>query len=308
MLALTNVTYTYPGAQHPALDSLSLSLDDRDRLGLLGLNGAGKSTLVALLMGVQEPSSGKLLINGKPAKLGRCDVGFVPQDYAFYNDLSIKHNLEYFASLVYPSSSRNRRNAVARVVEQCELDDILTRLAGQCSGGEKRRLNLAIALLRLPSLLILDEPTANVDPRARSLIVNLVEQLSANGMTIVYTSHLLSEVERLCNKIALVHKGELLRYGLTERLLNQGEEKLSLTTATNLSEIQTATLRERLGEALTIDQRVCLIDLTQSTLTLTDTVSLFAQLSIELCAISTQSGSLEQFFLELTQRASEEVQ
>ncbi|PKM30570.1 MAG: ABC transporter ATP-binding protein [Gammaproteobacteria bacterium HGW-Gammaproteobacteria-11] len=229
LLDIDQLTFGY--RQQPALlADISLRLADGDMLGLLGPNGAGKTTLVSLITGLLQPSHGTISLNGKPVRLGDRRIALVPQEYAFYPRLSGRENLTYFAGVQGLKGSAAKQ-AVDRVLAQCALTSSQHQRAARYSGGLKRRLNFAIALLSPPQLLILDEPTANVDPQTRKLLLDIVRDLNREGVGIIYTSHLLGEVENLCNQVALLHEGRVVLHGSMHDLLEETQHFVSLKTA-----------------------------------------------------------------------------
>lgn len=230
MLTISGVTFGY-SASEQQLNGVDLTLPAGETLGLLGPNGAGKTTLVSLIAGLRRPRSGQVLIDGRPPEPGRRELALVPQEYAFYTRLTGRENLAYFAGLL----GLNRADARARmdrVLARCELVDAQHQLAGRYSGGMKRRLNLAIALLQQPALLILDEPTAGMDPRARHRLLATLRELNRDGVTLLYTSHLLSEVESLCHSVAVLQAGQVVLSGRLEELLVQQRQSVALKLPT----------------------------------------------------------------------------
>lgn len=303
MLQLTDVTYKYKLSDSPALEGVSFSIESGARLGLLGVNGAGKSTLVSLLMGLQCPSSGHVNIDGCPAVLGRTDVGYVPQDYAFYEQLSIAQNLTYFAAVLYRENKQQALSAIDRVIDDCQLSPILHRRAEQCSGGEKRRLNLAIALLRVPRLLILDEPTANVDPHARAKIISIVRALNEQGVTIVYTSHLLSEVQSLCDQLVFIHQGKRVCFGSAQSLLSSNAVSLNIR-APSLNEDHIRLLNQQLNNAVEKIDQGCSIALPQLSCSQVDALQKIEALGLDIETINSTTESLEDVFFAVTKDQS----
>ena len=226
MLHIDQLTFGY--RQQPALlTDVSLRLAEGDMLGLLGPNGAGKTTLVSLITGLLKPAQGSITLHGTPVRLGDRRIALVPQEYAFYPRLSGRENLQYFAG-VQGLTGKTAREAVDRVLAQCALESVQHQRAARYSGGLKRRLNFAIALLTRPQLLILDEPTANVDPQTRKLLLDTIRELNHDGVGIIYTSHLLSEVETLCNTAAVLHEGRLVLHGSMDTLLEEARQYVSL--------------------------------------------------------------------------------
>lgn len=220
MIQIQSLTHRYPKAAAPALDKVSLDIRQGTCVGLLGHNGAGKTTLMSLLAGLQEVQQGEILFHGKPmAKLSRAErqkIGLVPQDFAFYPQLSVWDNLLFFASL-YKMRDQGRLNDL---LVQTDLTAHKHKAAKHLSGGLKRRLNFAIGLINAPELVFLDEITVGIDPQSRRFILDSVAQLTRQGVTVVYTSHYLSEIEQLCSQIALLQQGKLVYSGGLNELLN----------------------------------------------------------------------------------------
>ena len=161
LVDIQELTYQYPGSEEAAVDSINLQIERGALFGLLGPNGAGKTTLVALLAGLRQPQSGQILIDGQAVSIGQRAVAVVPQEYAFYGQLSAAENLAYFAG-VLGLGGAEKVQAIANALQAAGLNEVAQRRADTYSGGLKRRLNFAIGLLRRPQILILDEATANV--------------------------------------------------------------------------------------------------------------------------------------------------
>jgi len=211
MLELRNVVHNYPGANRAALQSIDLQLQAGECLGLLGSNGAGKTTLLSLLSGVLALQQGELRWEGQPR------LGLVPQQLAFYAGLKVGENLELFADL-YHLHGNERRQRLQQCIDICALGDKLTRRSEQLSGGEQRRLNFAIGLLQPADVYLFDEATVGVDAASRQHLLAAVEQLTAEGKAVIYTSHYLEEVERVAQRILLLHEGQV-RLDLDKRQL-----------------------------------------------------------------------------------------
>jgi len=204
-----------------ALNDISFDIAQGDFFGLLGPNGAGKTTLMRVICGLLEPDGGELRVMG--SKLERWQIpfalGVVPQDIALYDMLSAQGNLELFGKL-RGLTGRELAQRVDKVLGQIGLSDRRKSAVKTFSGGMKRRLNLGVALLSEPRLLLLDEPTVGVDPQSRASIFDLLEELHHSGITIVYTTHYMEEAERLCRTIAIVDHGKLLGCGSLEQLVH----------------------------------------------------------------------------------------
>jgi len=220
VLELINLGHRYPGADSPALQGIDLQLQPGQCLGLLGSNGAGKTTLLSLLAGVLPLQQGEIRWHGERS------LGLVPQQLAFYAELKVRENLELFADL-YRLRGAERTRRLELCIAICALQDKLPRRAARLSGGEQRRLNFAIGLLQPARLYLFDEATVGVDAASRQRLLNAVEQLTAEGHGVIYTSHYLDEVERVAQRIVLLHEGRV-RLDLDSRQLLGDEHGLLL--------------------------------------------------------------------------------
>jgi len=221
MLTLTNVRKSF--GKTVAVDGLSLSVRKGELFGLLGPNGAGKSTTVSLAVGLLDPDAGGVAIEGlgNPADPAvRQFVGVAPQAIALYDQLSGEENLRFFGE-VYGLSGAALAKRVAWCLDFVGLTDRKDDAIVGYSGGMKRRLNLAAALVHDPQLLLLDEPTVGVDPQSRNKIFENIEALHAEGRTIIYTTHYMEEAVRLCERVAIVDAGRLLALGTVTELLQR---------------------------------------------------------------------------------------
>lgn len=233
MLDLKNVSKSYGAFQ--AVNDLTLSIEDGELFGLLGPNGAGKSTTVSMLSTVLTPSSGEIFIHNQSLKrnprAAKAIMGIVPQDLALYQSLSPRDNLSFFGSL-YGLKGKELRRRVDEVLEIIELRDKQNQDVAEFSGGMKRRVNIGVALMNHPQLLVLDEPTVGIDPQSRNHILETVKRLNRErGMTVIYTSHYMEEVEYLCTRVAIVDHGQLIASG-TKDELKQATEACDTLTVT----------------------------------------------------------------------------
>ncbi|MDF2887759.1 MAG: antibiotic transporter ATP-binding protein [Lacrimispora sp.] len=220
MLELIDLTKQY--GSDMVVDHISLKVEDGEIFGLLGPNGAGKSTVVSMISTVKAPTGGEIKINGKSLRRFPMEakkvMGIVPQDIALYEALSAKDNLELFGSL-YGLSRNESKRRVEEVLDIIELADKKNQAVGEISGGMKRRVNIGVALMNNPELLILDEPTVGIDPQSRNHILETVKKLNKEkGMTVIYTSHYMEEVEFLCKRVAIIDNGKLIALGTKEEL------------------------------------------------------------------------------------------
>ncbi len=248
MIQLDKVSRSF--ADLLAVDEFSIQIPRGEIFGLLGPNGAGKSTLIAMISGQLLPTSGSVLVDGLPpvSLAAKRQLGIAPQALAIYEELSARDNLEFFGRL-YGLQGNTLKSACDRVLDFVALSDRARDRVGNYSGGMKRRLNLAIALLHEPRILLLDEPTVGVDPQSRNRLFESVLALKARGMTIVYTTHYMEEAEKLCDRIGIVEQGRLLALDTVDRLIRQhggdsllsyidGGTEQSISTSDPLAEIQ----------------------------------------------------------------------
>src|SRR5215813_3609320 len=217
-----------------AVDDVSFTVARGEMVGLLGPNGAGKTTTVSMIAGLLRPDRGEVRIAGglvrSEADPIKRRMGLVPQELALDDELSARENLTLFGSL-YDLSGAQLSSAIGRNLELVGLADRAKDRTGTFSGGMKRRLNLAAALLHDPQILLLDEPTVGVDPQSRNAIFANLEQLKRQGKTLVYTTHYMEEAERLCDRIIIVDHGKVIANGTLD-------EVRRLVPATNVLEVQ----------------------------------------------------------------------
>jgi len=196
-----------------AVDGVNLRAGAAETIGLLGPNGAGKTTTISMIAGLVRPDSGEVLIDGSPLR-GDTDpvkrkIGLVPQDMALFDELSALDNLTFFGAL-YSIRGGALKKAIADALALVGLADRAKDKVRTFSGGMKRRLNLAAALLHDPQILLLDEPTVGVDPQSRNAIFDNLETLKKRGKTLVYTTHYMEEAERLCDRIIIIDHGKVI--------------------------------------------------------------------------------------------------
>lgn len=195
-----------------AVDGVSFSIAEGETFGLLGPNGAGKSTTISMLVGLLAPDEGSVTVDGIVGATNpdaRRRVGIAPQDLAIYPELSGEENVRFFGSLYGLRGSELRQRA-AWAIEFVALTDRAADIAGTYSGGMKRRLNLACALVHRPKIVLMDEPTVGVDPQSRNLLFDRTEALKREGITVLYTTHYMEEAARLCDRVAVMDHGKLL--------------------------------------------------------------------------------------------------
>jgi ABC-2 type transport system ATP-binding protein len=231
MLAIRNLGFRYPTANVAALSEVSFEARRGEVLGLLGPNGAGKTTLIAHLSGLLPIQSGDVTIDQQPLAAARARaptrIAVAPQEYAFYPSLSVAENLACFAGVGHLSGSE-KKSRIADCLAFAQLERYATVHADRLSGGLKRRLNLAIAMLHRPELLLFDEPTVGVDPQSRAFLLQAIKQLALDGCAVIYTSHYMEEVEAIADRVVILDQGRVLIQGALVDLLNTSGTLLQL--------------------------------------------------------------------------------
>jgi ABC-2 type transport system ATP-binding protein len=192
------------------LHSCSFHTEEKEIFGLLGQNGSGKSSLIKSLMGLNSPYEGRMDFSCK-----RDEVGYVPQHYAFYPEYSVEENINFFRSLA------KRSRPAAEIMKQFELADFRHVRAERLSGGYKRLLNIAVTVVRPLRLLILDEPTANMDVVMRHRIMDIVRGIRDTGVSVLFTTHHMEEAARYCDRVALISEGKIRATGTVEELVSR---------------------------------------------------------------------------------------
>lgn len=238
-LTVRAVCKAYPGAAQPALSEVALDVAAGDMFGLLGPNGAGKTTLLSIVSGLRRADRGEVRLCGLNADTdGRAfkeALGLVPQELALYPQLSARENLIFFGQMQGLHGARLRERVTAALAAG-GLEEYADRRAEHFSGGLKRRLNLAIGLVHLPRVLILDEPTVGIDPQSRRFIQDTLRRLNGEGMTVIYTTHYMEEVEQLCRHVAIIDHGRIVATGALDALLGRERATLEVRTALPLSD------------------------------------------------------------------------
>ncbi len=304
VLAAAGIRKGYGGA--PALDGVSLAVGGGEVFGLLGPNGAGKTTLISILSGLVPADAGTVTLFGKPFTPADRDlrrlVGIGTQDLSIYPDLTAGENLTFFGRL-YGLRGRELAARVAELLAAVGLADRATDRAGTFSGGMKRRLNLAAAVVHRPRVLFLDEPTTGVDPQSRNHIFEQVRALSAAGMTVIYTSHYMEEVQSLCPRIAVLDAGRVRACDTLPNLLKTLDATIHLSVA-HPPPAMAARLAAIDGvktvAATTAGFELVADDIAPA---LAKIAAACAELGAELTAVAATEPTLERVFLELTGHA-----
>ncbi len=233
-IKIENLNKIYKGGSY-AVKNLDLEIPN-GMFGLLGPNGAGKSTLMRILVTLMKPTSGKVTVNdldlAKNRRQIRSMLGYLPQDFSFFSKLKTYEFLDYAARLAGMKSSAARRTAVEQMLEEVGLFEARDRNANKLSGGMKRRLGIAQALINDPKIIIVDEPTTGLDPEERIRFRNLLSTISTRDVIIILSTHIVGDISSTCNNMALLNNGELAFSGSPEDLVKEATGKVWLIKAT----------------------------------------------------------------------------
>jgi ABC-2 type transport system ATP-binding protein len=295
--------------QKEVVRGVSFSVQKGEAFGLLGPNGAGKSTTISMICGLLSYDSGEVMVDGISVKERPLDIkkkiGIVPQEIALYPTMSARENLLFWGRM-YGLSGKQAKKRADEVLEYVGLRDRAKDKIETFSGGMKRRINIGASLMHEPELLIMDEPTVGIDPQSRNHILETVKRLNQNGMTVIYTSHYMEEVEFLCDRIGIVDHGKMITLGSKVDLVNQlaGGTVIELTVA-SMSESFTASL----NNVPTIEKVIIHADSNsyeifarQPQLAFGDIMACAMEYQVQVLTFKVQEPNLESLFLSLTGR------
>lgn len=311
VLTVSDAVKSYAG--RTVVHGVSIAIRPGECFGLLGPNGAGKTTTILMACGLLPADRGEVTAGADrlPVALAaaRRLIGYVPQDVALYDDLSGRENLAFFGNL-YGLRRGLLRKRIGECLEFTGLQDRGNDRVGVYSGGMKRRLNIAAALLHEPQVLILDEPTVGVDPQSRNSILEGLLELRASGTALLYTSHYLGEIEQICNRIGIMDEGRILAEGTRDSLLNAlgpGVDRVQLTcqgdpdlAVARLSQLSCVIGAETGNGRLEVVVR-------DAAGSLPEVLTTLARAGLGVTALTVERPDLEAVFLHLTGKALRDV-
>lgn len=282
-----------------ALENISFSVKKGICFGLLGPNGAGKSTTMKILTGIVIADSGSVKILGLDSIEHRQSiqqkVGYVPQSITLYEELNAYDNLMFFGKM-YGVKDNLLKERIEKVLLQTGLLDRAKDKVKEYSGGMKRRINIAAALLHEPKILILDEPTVGIDPQSRNHIFDMIHELKKEGVTIMYSTHYMEEVEALCDEIAIIDNGKIITQGNLKELLEQYS-----TNAIYIETNQIEQLNDLQGlTKMSAKNAGWILETNQPVVLLQNILKTSTEQAIEIQALEMMRPSLESVFLSLT--------
>lgn len=287
------------------LDNISYGVKEGEIFGFIGPNGAGKSTLINIMTSLLTPDSGTIKICGydilkEPIKAKEC-IGYVPQELALMEELNAYDNLEFFGAL-YGLKGKVLKERIAEALKVTGLEETKKQKVKMFSGGMKRRLNIAVAILHHPKVLILDEPTVGVDPQSRNHIFSFVKSICKDwGTTVIYTSHYMEEIEELCKRVFIIDLGKEISYGDREEIKASvfSNNKVIIETQ-DISGETIMKLKDVEGIDKVSDKDNVLTLTIDSKFKLASVLSLLEKESVNIKKISYEEAKLEDVFLSLT--------
>lgn len=288
-----------------AVADVSFEARPGEVFGLLGPNGAGKSTTINCICGLLTPTSGRILVDGHnvvtAGPKARASLGVVPQEIALYLDLTARENLEYWGA-AQGLRGKQLRDSIAWVLDLVSLTDRANESVKNFSGGMKRRLNLAAGVLHRPKALLLDEPTAGVDPQSRVRLAELVRQLTTEGVCVIYTTHYMDEAEHLCDRLAIVDHGMIIAGGTLDELrAMMGERDLLRLTGNFEGDAWRAPLDALQDlEIVQSDSMQLTVSLIEGSQRLPEVFAALSQAGVTVRDTTLSRPSLESLFIKLT--------
>ena len=248
MIEVKNITKKY--GSFTAVDNISFKIEEGEIIGLLGPNGAGKSTTMNMITGYIEPTEGEIKVEGydisKKPKKAKAQIGYMPEGVPLYSDLTVKEFVTYMAELK-KVDRKTRKEKVEKIIEQTGLKDVEKKLTRNLSRGYKQRVSMGGALVGEPKILILDEPTVGLDPKQITEIRALIKELGKKH-TIILSSHILSEVSQICNKVIIINKGKIVAIDTPENLEKKVESNNTTYVTVEDTENKIETMKEKIPE------------------------------------------------------------
>lgn len=307
MIKITNLLKRYD--EKVALDHLSLEIKAGTIFGLLGPNGAGKTTLISILNGLTKYNEGEVTVFDLPlnenlnAIRKRCAL--IPQTLAFYENLTVIENLNFFGGIQNIPADLLKKN-ITYAVETNRLGSMLNQKASTLSGGQKRRLNIAIGLLNDPDILFFDEPTVGIDPESRNEILETIMSFKKDNKTVVYTSHYMPEIEKICDEVAIINAGKIIRQGTLESMLtNESADQLIIEIyETPLEKLEVSSAKMK---GLTVIDETSLMLEGKDSKRVSAVLTLLETENIAVKNIRYGTTTLESLFINLTSKGRADV-
>lgn len=284
-----------------AVDIISLNISESSIFGLLGRNGAGKSTLISMICGILKPTRGTIKYFGELyGRHLKSKIGIVPQNIALYPSLTILENLKFF-SVMQNIPKSNVSKVCDYYIDFLELSSHANHFVSSCSGGIKRRVNLAVALLNNPKILLLDEPTVGIDPYSRSLIYSKVKECAKNGMSVLYSTHYIDEIPKIADFCCIIDNGKILENDSPYNLMKKYSSKkifIKIKNPLNADLINKFSSLQKIE--LSSDKKEICFFYKKLTDDIFDAISFLRDKGIIIEEITSQKENMEEVFLQIT--------
>lgn len=310
MIEVKNVSKKY--GDFVAIDNISFTINDDEIIGLLGPNGAGKSTTMNMITGFVEQTEGTIIINGydilSNSKKAKKEIGYMPEGVPLYQELTVKEFVTYMAEL-RKVDKKKKKEYVQNAMKNVGIDNVQNKLIKNLSRGYKQRVSMAGALVGEPKILILDEPTVGLDPEQVKEIRQLIKQLGQNR-TVILSSHILSEISQICNKVIIINKGKILAINTPENLEkeNAKQDTIYITVEDNENKIEQV-VKEKIRDIKEIKLIETNEDKTKKYIIISDNIDLrkkifevFAKEGITIFEMKKSESSLEDAFIKIIKK------
>lgn len=303
MIKVSNITKRFNDKL--VLDNINFEIEKGEIFGLIGPNGAGKSTLINIMTTLIDATNGSVEIGGYDIKKNPIEakslIGLVPQELALFEEMNAYDNLQFFGSL-YGLSRKVLKQRIEEALQVTGLSDHRKQKVKKFSGGMKRRLNIAAAIMHHPQILIMDEPTVGVDPQSRNHIFEFIRHMNQqNNTTIIYTSHYMEEIEELCSKVFIIDLGKEIAYGSKEQIKSLSAEQTKIILNVNHSNANIVLHLKQLNGVVAVDEMSNQLSLTiNQSFKLASVITTLEEANVQLQSISYEQPRLEDVFLWLT--------
>tara|TARA_Y100000310_G_C20656388_1_gene802194 strand:- start:1179 stop:2129 length:951 start_codon:yes stop_codon:yes gene_type:complete len=289
------------------LDNIDLKIPEGKIFGILGINGSGKTTILKLLVDYYKPTSGKVFYDkkelSKTKERLKSEIGFTTQESSFYPKLTVEENIRYFGAL-YGLSKKTIESNLDKILMLIELDHVRNRIAENLSGGMQRRLDMACSLIHVPRVVILDEPTEDLDPLLRKEILHLIKKIREIGTTVIITSHRLEDIEQICDMVSIVHNRKIIKSCSLEDLRNNYSKDEEIHLQTTPGDYETIIKNVSSYDQYSIEDHKLVIKTTEAEKILHEILHIIENAGEKLIYVDVERPTLEEIFQSLTKDIS----